>query len=519
MLSAVVFELTVKILVLFGTTWVARAFAAEYLDVLLDAAQAFADVHYYFSENRSPSKPQHHRFDRQSYIYLFHNPSRSEAKLEIANHAGTADQDAFSGSLNIAKVRNSHLQPNLFSVTVNLREIQNRESWHLPAYNEKNEKNAGFSPRAPRFHESCSATIRKDRNQRPFPSKSVKHRLHKLIPGPPTPATSTGPSQAAPAAYNPAAPAAPEPVTYREKTPPPIDDGTGTGLKAASKYDIIPPAPSYGPSPTHYQASSATQPTYFSGPPRQPSNASLPGPPTSRPQQPSSAPSFGPLAASTISPAPSAPPAYTQGIGLPPPPPPPAPAAAGHEAPPVGGYSNYSYSAAQSGAELNAHGAYTGDVHSQLYRPSEEEAGAHGHHHAPRRRDTGEGKSKMEEASIAWRARHTRPLFGGAAALLDGNRRNDARENLRDQGRKQQIQATEPRAEKGSKAKPAMRTGSWAAGRKQDGPFEIILSYSLVLKASLRLLLRCQDHFPHAKGPIRLHGEDGLLPHGAFTFH
>ncbi|EED16305.1 conserved hypothetical protein [Talaromyces stipitatus ATCC 10500] len=40
-----------------------------------------------------------------------------------------------------------------------------------------------------------------------------------------------------PLAYNPAAPAAPEPIKHREKTPPPEDAGEGTGLVAAAVAD------------------------------------------------------------------------------------------------------------------------------------------------------------------------------------------------------------------------------------------------------------------------------------------
>lgn len=50
----------------------------------------------------------------------------------------------------------------------------------------------------------------------------------------------------------------------------------------------------------------------------------------------------------------------------------------------MAGYSGYNYSAAQASAPLNAYGAYTGDVHSQVYRPTEAEAAhGHGHHAAP----------------------------------------------------------------------------------------------------------------------------------------
>ncbi|KAH0842594.1 hypothetical protein FOPE_07369 [Fonsecaea pedrosoi] len=40
-----------------------------------------------------------------------------------------------------------------------------------------------------------------------------------------------------PLAYNPAAPAAPEPIAHREDTPPPVDAVDGTGLAAAARHD------------------------------------------------------------------------------------------------------------------------------------------------------------------------------------------------------------------------------------------------------------------------------------------
>ncbi len=60
-------------------------------------------------------------------------------------------------------------------------------------------------------------------------------------PGNSNPETSkTAPEQPAtyaPLAYNPAAPAAPEPIKHREKTPPPPESEMGTGLSAAAYAD------------------------------------------------------------------------------------------------------------------------------------------------------------------------------------------------------------------------------------------------------------------------------------------
>jgi hypothetical protein len=62
---------------------------------ILTSRDSFADIHYFISP---PSqKPPHHRFDKGSYVYLYHNPIRQTGRIEIANHAGTPDQDAFAG--------------------------------------------------------------------------------------------------------------------------------------------------------------------------------------------------------------------------------------------------------------------------------------------------------------------------------------------------------------------------------------------------------------------------------------
>ncbi|KIW42104.1 uncharacterized protein PV06_05689 [Exophiala oligosperma] len=55
------------------------------------------------------------------------------------------------------------------------------------------------------------------------------HSAHSL-----TPASGTN---FTPLAYNPAAPAAPEPIAHREDTPPPVDAANGTGLATAAMHD------------------------------------------------------------------------------------------------------------------------------------------------------------------------------------------------------------------------------------------------------------------------------------------
>jgi hypothetical protein len=54
---------------------------------------SFGDVHYFFCE--PARRPLHHRFDKASYVYLY--SAGIKGRVEIANNAGTPQQDAFSG--------------------------------------------------------------------------------------------------------------------------------------------------------------------------------------------------------------------------------------------------------------------------------------------------------------------------------------------------------------------------------------------------------------------------------------
>ena len=56
---------------------------------------SFADIHYYYGD--PTAKPPHHRFDIGSYVYLFENAGQRRARIEVANNAGTPEQDAFNG--------------------------------------------------------------------------------------------------------------------------------------------------------------------------------------------------------------------------------------------------------------------------------------------------------------------------------------------------------------------------------------------------------------------------------------
>jgi hypothetical protein len=104
--------------------------------------------------------------------------------------------------------------------------------------------------------------------------------------------SSTNPANATnytPLAYNPAAPAAPEPIAHREDTPPPPDAADGTGLSAAAKHDHYAPQPH----PQTYGSPPIAQPGYGQ-------YAASP-PPSFGPHAASSPiPSFGPQAAASI---------------------------------------------------------------------------------------------------------------------------------------------------------------------------------------------------------------------------
>jgi hypothetical protein len=172
----------------------------------------------------------------------------------------------------------------------------------------------------------------------------------------------------APMAYNPAAPAAPEPIAHREKTPPPPDAADGTGLGAAVHGQF---QPQYN---NPLQASFGPQLT--SGP-------YTPGPPgpghgfsgfTGPPQSP---PSFAPPPPSSPPSAPQSPPQTLPGQRL-----------SGHQSiasPPPGGYSQFQYGST-SPATPDAT-----SVHQQIYRPTEHEATIVGHDPVP----TAEPNSNM----------------------------------------------------------------------------------------------------------------------------
>ncbi|KAI0179044.1 hypothetical protein GGR52DRAFT_286751 [Hypoxylon sp. FL1284] len=277
-----------------------------------NVATLFGDVHYFYGPPEA--KPPHHRFDKGSYVYLFENANDRRARVEIANHPGQDDQDAFDGFLDRTRVRYSYKQQCLVSIVVEgvPGAPIDPSQWHLPTYDPRNENKYHYKLHSVdiyfwthadalqfvngvrRVLPPSQVEVADEPGPPPHPygqSQDANPLVQKLenvaisdpkysspkpapqaIPTfapPPTGGSGTdskgvSPQSYAPIAYNPAAPAAAEQRIHREKTPPPIEDDGRDPLAAAVARDhTLPYSPGYG-------ATSFTAP---------PGGAGLPGPP------------------------------------------------------------------------------------------------------------------------------------------------------------------------------------------------------------------------------------------------
>lgn len=271
-------------------------------------------------------------------------------------------------------------------------------------------------------------------------SKQPQHDERKEAP-----AAAKSPEAYAPLAYNPAAPPAPEPIKHREKTPPPPESESGTGLAAAAYNDHV---NAYAPPKSSFASQSPQlhSPQAYPGPPQQtPSRVSVsssttfPNSPSSfaQSQRVSSVSSYPPppppSASGKTSPYPQQ---HKPSFALPPQVPNahlysggatpmevPAAEVVGtsyiehskqplqhlqpqyadylqsHPTPqePVGGYSNYQYS--QPHHHHHSHHSHgdPNDIHSQVYRPTEEEAKSHGGHRKKSSAGPGQQPGRIEE--------------------------------------------------------------------------------------------------------------------------
>lgn len=206
------------------------------------------------------------------------------------------------------------------------------------------------------------------------------------------------PAAYTPIAYNPAAPAAPEKIAHREKTPPPPEYAGGTGLSAAEyAHQMHSPHPGSVPPPPVSQLGHVSSSPYTGTPVS--SYGSSP-PPTSAVSPPTqSSPTPGSM--HSYVPAPNDPNAHLYSnkpldspttqilggsyVGHPSHPlqhiqPQYADYLASRPQPPPAGFSDYNYTQQQPGHGGSHHhhhqgGSSTGDasVHNQLYKPTEDE--------------------------------------------------------------------------------------------------------------------------------------------------
>jgi hypothetical protein len=332
--------------------------------------------------------------------------------------------------LDKAHMEYSYKHPTLLTLTVDAAGASSDHEWRLPTFDPRNEKKYLYKlhtidiyfwekedaelflnaarrmvpekqmaildePAAPAaHHEEMSPVVQQLENVAISDPSYQKGQTRDSRPsasfaGPPlsaVPQPEKVPEKAfSPMAYNPAAPAAPEAIRHREKTPPP-EDGAANPLAAAAASDqgqaqgynqfVPPPVSAFGP---------PSQPLYFAGPP-QAGHAGSPyaAPPPSALSRAQSYPqtlvqqagyngqhaAYLGQQALMQSPGFSPPPQYSQA------PPPPA------ASPPQGGYSNYQYSPAQAAPLSNEY-----SIHQQIYRPTE---GEHAIKHKPAKAPRGQ---------------------------------------------------------------------------------------------------------------------------------
>ncbi|KAL2813542.1 hypothetical protein BJX63DRAFT_215257 [Aspergillus granulosus] len=468
----------------------------------------FADIHYYFT---APTpKPALHRFDKGSYLYLYHNAAQQKTRIEIANNPGTPDQDAFNGTLDHAHLRHSTTFPTRCTLTVDGQAqpqgglafppppgSANPYDWQLPTHNPHGENafqrlhtmdiyfwTQGDADQFLDAVEQYLARGQLETDRQPFPpppettaTSTIVQQLENVaitdpayqngqtrnsqseavlspapigIPPPPPPPAS-GPAQPpiqqtssvsppsteqkrestqfSPLPYNPAAPAAPEPIKHREKTPPPPDAADGTGLAAAIAADngvpYQPPSqtPGYAPPPQQAQPAPYGLPgAYASPPPSAGLTRTGSFPPQAPVQTPSTVPSYSPHTSIQSPPGSTYPSAYQAPVN-------PAnptahlygaqqqqqqqpPSLYGTQVPAIAGYSNYSYDQSSNPSQHqhqhhhhhhHSHHQQYGseyDIHNQMYRPTESEANSHLQDHAKLAvQNPGQRPRKLEDSA------------------------------------------------------------------------------------------------------------------------
>ncbi|OIW28061.1 hypothetical protein CONLIGDRAFT_460544 [Coniochaeta ligniaria NRRL 30616] len=246
-----------------------------------NVAVLFADIHYFYSP--PDDKPQHHRFDKGSYVYLFEDANQARARVEIANQPGTNDQDAFDGYLDTTHLHYSYKHTCVVTLTVG--DVDGHEEWHLPTYDPHNQNKYHYKlhsldiyfwtqqdalsfvngirrvvapsqceildepgPPPRQHHPNDVSAVVQQLEKAAIADSSPSHQpgVPSFAPPPVSAVSGTGSDAASPPAafvpipYNPAAPPAPEQVRHREKTPPPEDGGLNP-LHATLAHDATTP--------------------------------------------------------------------------------------------------------------------------------------------------------------------------------------------------------------------------------------------------------------------------------------
>ena len=456
----------------------------------------YTDIHYYFAP--PTVRPVLHRFDKASYLYVYHNSTRDTNRIEIANNPGTQDQDAFHGYLDTCRVINSHRFPSLITLIVDALDstspqhdhdpdewrlvsadprdsgkrkyrlhtldiyfwaqedakqvvdtlkgllepsqldiveleeepsqeeeeeeeeeepdqtreqqqddpsslVQNLENVAVsdPAYRNGQTRNSQNQPQhqgltspppPPPQNQNLAEPRRQLVSESPVSALSDSDRRHGGSPASPQ-------QKFAPMAYNPAAPPAPEQHAHREDTPPPPDDEPGIG--AHDNFQRSQSQPWTGvPQP----GQPGQQGQYGSSRPPPSTSLSFAGPPTA-----SSAASYDPhrhseaaehyVPGQSYNPTPVETPGTsfysTINSGAPHKPlqhiQPQYPDYFPQQTPPPGGYSNYNYSGQPQQQQQPQHhsGENPYNIHNQVYRPTESEAGHGGHQKRPSKSGSG----------------------------------------------------------------------------------------------------------------------------------
>ncbi|KAF4121746.1 hypothetical protein GMORB2_1585 [Geosmithia morbida] len=420
-----------------------------------NVATLFGDIHYFYSP--AEVKPRHHRFDKGSYVYLFENANERRCRVEIANNPGASDQDAFDGFLDQTRVSYSYKQHCMVSLVV--ADTVNQNEWHLPTYDPRNENKYHYKLHsldvyfwtqqdALQFVNGVRRVLPPAQvevldepvpaaHQQPAHMSDVVRKLEtaaisdpqynngSLPPPPPplpqgAPPASTAPAQPAnfaPMAYNPAAPAAPEAIQPREKTPPPDEDPLNPlAVAVAYDYQNQPFTPGFPHQPAQVPPGLLSPGLLSPGMPQ--SALASPGLPPVQPglQRTATMPAG---AMGLASPGLASP--YGAGFpgGAPPPPPPlqsqlapvhvglqqpqqqPTPPVASPGLPPppsTAGFSNFSYvQQGQPAAVPATGGGHVYAVHQQYYRPTADEAAAQGSPMENMYQPKQEARGKLEE--------------------------------------------------------------------------------------------------------------------------